>query len=279
MDKYKITLNDFTNRYEDYLVYAGIQDNMQLRFSILNNMINEIVLHNFDDNSKILNNSEYQKEITWARNETVLAYLKDQEIYSKINATDAEVREAFRRSNIKLAVRHLYAPTEEAANNLYQLLKMGVSFDKLAKQVFTDSILQNNGGYLGYISWGQTDPNFENAAYALKVGEISKPVKTAQGYSIIKVEDKIEDPLMTENEFLNNKNKMERAVKIAKKIPYENAYLKKVFGKEQIKFNDDAVKNILNDIQKNDFTIEQVRSTKKNIPDAVIFNGRKIFFK
>ncbi len=273
--KYRITLDDFTNRYEDYLVYAGVQDNMQLRFSILNNMINEIVLHNFDNNSKILNNIEYQKEIKWARNETVLAYLKDQEIYSKISATDEEVKEAFRRSNIKLAVRHLYAPTEEAANNLYELLKMGVSFNKLAKQVFTDSILQNNGGYLGYISWGQTDPNFENAAYSLKVGEISKPVKTAQGYSIIKVENKIEDPLMTENEFLNKKNKLERAVKIAKKIPYENAYLKKVFGNEQIKFNDSAVKNILNDIEQKDFSLESTKSSKKNIPEAVLFNGEK----
>src|SRR3989304_5520701 len=177
--EYKIGFQKFLDRYEDYLIFSGVQDNQQLRFSVLNNMINEIILHNYDDNSKIENNPEYKKEISWAKKETILSYLKDQEVYSKITVTDEELREAFKRANLKLEVRHLYAPTQQAADNLYDLVKMGVSFDELAKQVFTDSALQNNGGYLGYISWGDTDPNFENKAYSMKAGEISEPVKTA----------------------------------------------------------------------------------------------------
>ncbi len=97
-----------------------------------------------------------------------------------------------RRSQEKLAVRHLYAKTKKEADRLYELLQKGASFNELAKQIFTDTALQNSGGYLGYITWGDTDPAFEDAAYSLKVGEISKPVKTAQGYSIIKLDNKIE---------------------------------------------------------------------------------------
>jgi parvulin-like peptidyl-prolyl isomerase len=272
---HQITFNEFNNRYEDYLIYSGVQDNLQLRFSILNNMVNEILLQNYDDNSKINNNSEYKKEIKWAKNETILAFLKDQEIYSKIVVSDEELREAFKRSNVKLAVRHLYAPTEEAANKLYELLKIGVSFEQLAKQVFTDSILQNNGGYLGYISWGQTDPGFENAAYALKVGEISKPVKTAQGYSVIKLEDRVENPLISENDFLNKKHKLERAVKISKKIPYEKVYLKKIFWENKIEFNEKAIKNILNDLRKKDYNIEAVSSSKTNYENSAFYQGKK----
>jgi parvulin-like peptidyl-prolyl isomerase len=87
---------------------------------------------------------------------------------------------------------------------------MGVSFKELAKQVFTDTTLRNNGGSLGYITWGYTDPSFESVAYSLKVGEVSRPVNTAQGYSIIKVDDRIEDPFTTETEFLNRKHKRRR---------------------------------------------------------------------
>jgi parvulin-like peptidyl-prolyl isomerase len=243
------TFKNYLDRYEDYLIAAGIKDNMQARFFILNNMINEILLRNYDDNSKIYNNPEYIREIGWAKNETILAYLKDQEVYAKITASEDELRQAYIRSKTKVSVRHLYASTEKEADNLYNLAKIGVSFQELAKQSFTDTTLKNNGGYLGYIDWGQTDPDFENAAYSLKIGEISKPVKTAQGYSIIKVEAKVQDPFMTEYDFVKMKHKLQRAVKIAKKIPSESAYLNQIFDQTQLKFNDKAMASVLNDLK------------------------------
>src|ERR1035437_9737003 len=244
------TFKNYLDRYEDYLIWTGVQDNMQARYAIRNNIINEILLRNYDDNSKVYNDPEYIKEIEWARKETTLAFLKDQEVYAKITATDDELRQAYKRSKTKIAVRHLYAATEKEADNLYNLLKIGVGFDELAKQTFSDTLLKNNGGYLGFINWGETDPDFENVAYSLKIGEISQPVKTANGYSIIKVEDKIQDPFLTEDGFVNMKHKLERAVKISKKIPYEAAYLKKVFDQTLVKFNDNAIIAVLDDLKK-----------------------------
>lgn len=276
VDTHKITYQQFYNRYTDYLVFTGVNDNIVLRKTILNNMINEIILSNYDNNTKIDNDPEYQKEIQWAKNEVILAYLKDQEIYYKISATEGELREAFKKSNIKLEVRHLYAPTEQAANNLYELLKMGVSFDSLAKQVFTDSLLRNNGGYLGYVSWGSTDPNFEEAAYSLNVGEISKPVKTAQGYSIIKLENKITNPIMTEYDYLNMKPKLERAIKIDKKGPYEREYLAEIFGKNIIKFDDNAVNDILGKLHGLNLSEKELKNNIANYKMfCVEYNGKK----
>jgi parvulin-like peptidyl-prolyl isomerase len=245
----KISLGEFSDRYEDYLIATGVEDNIRARYAILNNMINEILLREYDNNSKIYSNPEYKKEIAWAWKETVLAFFKDREIYAKISVTDKELRTAYMRSKVKLAVRHLYAPTKKEADNLYKLVKMGVSFNTLAKEVFTDTTLKNNGGYLGYITWGQTDPNFENAAYSLRVGEVSKPVKTAQGYSIIKVEKRIEDPFITENEFVNMKHKLTRGIAIDKKQPYEEAYIKKMFDTSKVHFNKHALQAILDDLQ------------------------------
>ena len=139
----------------------------------------------------------------------------------------------------------MFARTKEEADNLYQLLKAGASFKELAKQVFTDSTLRNNGGYLGYFSWGDMDPAFENAAFSLKVGEISKPVKTAQGYSIIKVEDRKEIPLMTEDDFQKRKKKLERSLRISKKLPYERAYIAKIFDDKLLKFNEKGLEILL----------------------------------
>lgn len=272
----EITFQDFLGRYEDYLIFTGLQDNQRARYAILNNMINEILLRQYDDNSKVYGDPEYKKEIASAWNRTVLAFLKDQEIYAKITVTDGELRNAYMRSKIKLGVRHLYAATEKDAERLYTLVTMGVSFKELAKQVFADTTLKNNGGYLGYISWGETDPDFENVAYSLKVGEVSRPVKTAEGYSIIRVDDRIEDPFATENGFVNQKRKLERALKIDRKKPSEEQYLEKVFDKSKAKFNDKALNAVLEDLKRtNTKGLESHNRTPKVFTDCAEYKGRK----
>ncbi len=272
----QITYKQFKDRYEDYLVYTGVKDNKRARYAILNNMINEVLLRQFDDNSKVYNNPEYKKEISWARKEVVLAFLKDQEVYAKITVSDQEVRTTYKRSKVKVSVRHLYAPTESEAENLYRLVKMGVSFKELAKQVFTDTALRNNGGSLGFITWGDTDPNFESAAYSLRIGEVSRPVKTAEGYSIIKVDDRIEDPFTTETEFLNRKNKLERTLKIDKKRSYEKAYLERVFDTSKVKFNEKALEAVFNDLKDFENTsIESNDHSTKNYQVCVQYKKKK----
>jgi parvulin-like peptidyl-prolyl isomerase len=62
-------------------------------------------------------------------------------------------------------------------------------FAKLAKQYSQDPGSAANGGDLGYFAKGKMVPAFEEAAFALKVGETSKPIRTVYGYHIIKVTD------------------------------------------------------------------------------------------
>lgn len=224
----------FQHRYQDYLISSGIKDNIVVRRAILNNMINEILLMQYDDNSAIESNPEFIKENGWIEKQTILAFLKDRDVYAKINVTDQEVRDAFYKSQEKIAARHLFAETEEEANSLYQLLQTGADFYQLAKQVFTDSVLAGNGGYLGYFSWGDMDPDFEDAAYSLKPGEISAPVKTRYGFSIIKLEDRIPQPLITEDEFLRKKAHMERVVKIRKKKPAEWEFINSIYDQKKV---------------------------------------------
>ncbi len=244
IDTHEIFLDEFIIRYEDYLFSSGVNDNMVVRKSILNNMINEILLYYYDNNEFIFNDEEYKRELDWAKKQTILAYLKDQEVYAKITATDAEIRDAFYKSNEKIAARHLYAETEEEANNLYQLLLTGSDFNQLARQVFSDTVLANNGGYLGYFSWGDMDPDFEDAAYSLKIGEISKPVKTRYGYSVIKLEDRKPNPLLTEDQYLRKKSHMERVVKIRKKMASELEYLNKLFNPNNLAIDEKMLGNI-----------------------------------
>ncbi len=247
--EYNIMQSDFIERYEDHLIQTGIKDNFLSRKQIVNSIITEILLRKYDDNKSITNNKEYIVEKNWLKDQAVLAYLKDQEVYAKINVTDKETRNAFLRSNQKLNVSHLYAATESEINELYQLLQIGVSFETLAKQTFTDSTLRNNGGNLGFINWGDMEPEFEEKAYSMKVGEISKPIKTKHGFSIIKLNKKVTRPLLTENEYLNKKNKFKQVIRLRKRKPAESSYINSIVNFKEIKFNEKAIDEIWQSVQ------------------------------
>jgi len=71
----------------------------------------------------------------------------------------------------------------------------GEKFEDVAKSESTDSASAANGGLLGAGVRGRFVPAFEDAAYALKVGEISQPVLTPFGYHLIKLDEKKGDTL------------------------------------------------------------------------------------
>lgn len=83
--------------------------------------------------------------------------------------------------------RHILVADEAAAQVIRQRLDNGEDFGEVAKEVSTDSSNSANGGDLGYFPRGMMDPSFEEAAFALQIGEISQPVKSQFGWHIIQV--------------------------------------------------------------------------------------------
>jgi parvulin-like peptidyl-prolyl isomerase len=77
-----------------------------------------------------------------------------------------------------------YAKSKTEADRLYAELKGGADFAALAKAESDDPSAQQNSGKLT-ITRGQTVPEFDKAAFELKVGAISEPVKTSYGYHVI----------------------------------------------------------------------------------------------
>ena len=75
------------------------------------------------------------------------------------------------------------------ADDIAKKAKAGADFAALAKQYSEDESNNMNGGDLDYFGRGRMVAEFEQAAFAMKSGEISNPVKTAFGFHIIKVVD------------------------------------------------------------------------------------------
>lgn len=83
--------------------------------------------------------------------------------------------------------RHILVATEDEAKKVLERLKKGEDFGNLAKELSTDTSSATKGGDLGWFATGAMVQEFQTAAFALKVGEISQPVKSSFGYHIIQV--------------------------------------------------------------------------------------------
>ncbi len=92
----------------------------------------------------------------------------------------------------KVRARHILVDTREEAAEILKSLKGGADFAKLAQEKSKDPGSKDNGGDLGFFEKEQMVPEFAEAAFALKPGQLSDPVQTQFGFHIIKVEERIE---------------------------------------------------------------------------------------
>ncbi len=136
----------------------------------------------------------YEKQLTINRllNKTVL---------SKIVISSSEIEEYYNNNKNEfitteqVRARHILVESAEEAESILKQLNNGADFIELAKEKSTCPSA-SEGGDLGYFAKGQMIKEFEDAAFALEVGEISPVVKTEFGYHIIKLLDKKPETIM-----------------------------------------------------------------------------------
>jgi parvulin-like peptidyl-prolyl isomerase len=91
----------------------------------------------------------------------------------------------------RVRVRHILVQTESEARLALARLRAGEPFDKLARELSQDPGTRDRGGDLGLVAPGQTVPEFEQAAFRLKPGEVSEPVRTSFGYHLVQVTQRL----------------------------------------------------------------------------------------
>ncbi len=81
------------------------------------------------------------------------------------------------------------AKAKARAEAVYRRLQQGEEFAKVAREASDDPGSKEQGGDLGWISPGLMPKKFEEVAYSLKKGVVSKPVRTSFGFHILQVTD------------------------------------------------------------------------------------------
>lgn len=165
--------------------------------ALLQQLIDRKLVANAAEASDIGDEPDVAKRLELAR-QTVLqqAYLSRR---VQPELTDEKLRARYERDIAgkpgaeEISARHILVASEEEARAVLKALREGADF---AEQAKTKSIGPSGprGGDLGFFKAEDMVPEFSQAAFALKAGELSEPVKTEFGWHIIRVDERRAQP-------------------------------------------------------------------------------------
>lgn len=224
-----ISALQFKESYQTAIMRTSVNDNLENRKYHLYKMAEGFLLAQAAQDAQLDTLSYFRQRKELIEREVMRQYYFD-EIESDIEIDEADLKEAFRRSRETRLVRHLFSRDKEKIERMYARLKRDNSdFYALAHKSFTDSTLQNNGGLLGWVSWGDTDLRFEDVMYSMEENQISEPFKSAYGWHILKVEKIKREILPTQLEYdqfvAKNRKKLVRIYKEEKLSGYLNKFM------------------------------------------------------
>lgn len=124
-----------------------------------------------------------------------IEHLLEREVYSKLKVSDSEIEDYYNRNKEKFRVgrrwrvRQIVVSSTKMALRLRKLILEGKSFAALAQE---HSIAPENGvgGDLGYFQQGELPENIENVVESLKLGEVSRVVKSPAGFHLLEVSER-----------------------------------------------------------------------------------------
>lgn len=195
VDGESITAGDIIVAAEDYARQLGASPGEVPIGELLNVLIDIHLVANAAEEAGLDEDDAVKRRIAFERMRTLHnVYLRDTALEA---VTDDAVRAKYDEetasfeSEDELRLRHILVEGEDEAKQIIADLEAGGDFAKIAEEKSKDPGSAARGGDLDYIARGVTVQPFEDAAFALEVGQITEaPVETQFGWHVIKLEDK-----------------------------------------------------------------------------------------
>lgn len=175
---------------------AGTQsDDPKVRRQVLDKLIEVEMVAQEAQKEGLDKDPDFVMSLDMMRKQQLYVALVRKKVLDAVKVTPEEVKAYYDAnkdqfvSGEEVHASHILVDTEAEAKAIKAQLDKGADFAKLAKDK-SKCPSASRGGDLGYFGKGKMVPEFEKAAFALKVGQISGPVKTQFGWHIIKVLDK-----------------------------------------------------------------------------------------
>lgn len=164
---------------------------------LLNEIVAQELLYSDAIENKLANDDEFQTVLKQMEKSLLIQYAANKLITS-IKVTDEDAKAFFDanpdmfKPEVSATAKHILVADKETADKALEEIRGGLSFADAALE-YSTCPSKDHGGELGEFTRGRMVPEFEDAAFSMKPGEISEPVQTQFGYHIIEL-DSITEP-------------------------------------------------------------------------------------
>ncbi|MBI5676055.1 MAG: peptidylprolyl isomerase [Nitrospirae bacterium] len=213
----------------------------------LEELIKKELIYQDAKNKGLDKDKEILSQVEEFKKMTLLSFVLKKEIEEKVQVSDEEAKNYYDKNQDKfkkgeeISASHILVDTEKEAKDILARLKKGEAFAKLAMALSKDKGSAVKGGDLGFFTRGRMLPEFEEAAFSLKPGEISAPLKTQFGYHIIKVTERKEGAMVP---FEEAKETVKRQLLSEKQKSAFDAYIDALKKKSKITTESKALETV-----------------------------------
>ena len=199
-----ITQGDLAVASDDPALSLPGVDDAQKKGLLVDYMVDLKVGAQAAEAAKVGDSQEFKRKLAYFREKLLLDDYLEQEAKK---AVTPEAEKAIFDQTVKLMkpeeevhARHILVDNEAEAKKIAARIKAGEDFSKVAAETSKDPGSKAEGGDLGWFTKDRMVPDFANAAFAMKPGQVSDPVKTQFGWHVIKVEEMRTKPQPTLDE-------------------------------------------------------------------------------
>ena len=165
------------------------------RARLVENFVMEELFVQEAEKSGLTKNTEYTQELDNQRRQLLARLFLKEKVEAQL--TPKSIKSFFDKNKMRyrtdeVRAFHILTKTKAEADEVYTKVaaaKTDEEFQTLAKKFSSDPSVAQNLGDLGFFSRSRMIPEFADAAFKMKKGEISKPVQTPFGFHVIKLVD------------------------------------------------------------------------------------------
>lgn len=158
--------------------------------------------------------------------------LYEREVAGKVEISEEEYKHAYVKSQKKVRFNYIFTRVAEYARYYAEQLQT-TPFDSIR----VAEVLNDRKGVTRMMTFGDLDPKIEAVVFNLRPGEVAGPIDILDGYMVIQLLEGTVEKFMSEMDFAQQKNKLQRVIYQRKAAPIANRYIKDVMLDKHLALN------------------------------------------
>ncbi len=262
--KTPIVVDEFIDRYEFTPQLQQTTDKERNKRLFTMSLLGEKVLVEQGYRNGLHKTEKFKSYAGQMEKEAIIEKLFEDEITSKIEVTQEELKQAFIKSKRTLELEVLNFEKKEQAFRAQELIAAGNSLAQVRQILGTQDFISTDSVLTLSLKWGEAHPLIEDAAYGLRLNEVSGPIEVQNKYFILKLINVKQDKFLTETDFYQQIPSLQKMIRSRKSSEMFDDFLFSIMKDKRLQVSHEVFNFVAGELEK----IYHVGENDTNLADT-----------